>query len=293
MPSSASTPTQIYTLSLHDALPISCCRSQFQRWCCARLATGPTTLLSSPLSTSWHTPLVGILTNIADFCSPRMRLRSRCSIARPHSRSEEHTSELQSPYDLVCRLLLPHPPRSTLFPYTTLFRSHAAGPNSNDGAAHDWPRAQQLYSRVLYRRVGTRRWSGSLPISPTSALRECGCARGARSRGRIRDRKSTRLNSSHRTISYAVFCFHTHPDLHSFPTRRSSDLMLQVPIPTMVLRTTGHGPNNFTLESFIDELAHAAGRDPYQYRRLLLSENAAALAVLDRAAAFEIGRAHV
>src|SRR5207248_2180249 len=36
------------------------------------------------------------------------------------ARSEEHTSELQSPYDLVCRLL---PPRSTLFPYTTLFRS--------------------------------------------------------------------------------------------------------------------------------------------------------------------------
>src|SRR5438094_762479 len=41
----------------------------------------------------------------------------------------------------------------------------------------------------------------------------------------LQDRKSTRLNSSHRTISYAVFCFHATPrDLHSFPTRRSSDL---------------------------------------------------------------------
>src|SRR5437879_4905025 len=40
------------------------------------------------------------------------------------SRSEEHTSELQSPMYLVCRLLLLHPPPpSTLFPYTTLFRS--------------------------------------------------------------------------------------------------------------------------------------------------------------------------
>src|SRR5690348_12580640 len=42
------------------------------------------------------------------------------------SRSEEHTSELQSPVHLVCRLLLEtlsRPPRSTLFPYTTLFRS--------------------------------------------------------------------------------------------------------------------------------------------------------------------------
>src|SRR5207249_1978007 len=62
-------------------------------------------------------------------------------------RSEEHTSELQSRFDLVCRLLLekkkpiathtllhtfallllPRPPRPTLFPYTTLFRSHAVG----------------------------------------------------------------------------------------------------------------------------------------------------------------------
>src|SRR5205823_5537265 len=39
------------------------------------------------------------------------------------TRSEEHTSELQSLAYLVCRLLLPRPPRSTLFPYTTLFRS--------------------------------------------------------------------------------------------------------------------------------------------------------------------------
>src|SRR5699024_1658333 len=38
-------------------------------------------------------------------------------------RSEEHTSELQSRFDLVCRLLLRRPPRSSLFPYTTLFRS--------------------------------------------------------------------------------------------------------------------------------------------------------------------------
>src|SRR5947207_2208719 len=42
-----------------------------------------------------------------------------------------------------------------------------------------------------------------------------------------RDRKSTRLNSSHTVISYAVFCLKRapiHRDLHSFPTRRSSDL---------------------------------------------------------------------
>src|SRR3990172_5476610 len=44
------------------------------------------------------------------------------------ARSEEHTSELQSRLHLVCRLfflMIRRPPRSTLFPYTTLFRSEA------------------------------------------------------------------------------------------------------------------------------------------------------------------------
>src|SRR5574343_41475 len=121
-------------------------------------------------------------------------------------RSEEHTSELQSHHDLVCRLLLEkktyvvprqktvlvlnfnhlflvfffcgipslfffflmirRPPRSTLFPYTTLFRSAGICSKSDQG------------------------------IMPSAVLRS-----------RIQlDRKSTRLNSSHITISYAVFC---------------------------------------------------------------------------------------
>src|SRR5437773_6081398 len=72
--------TEIYTLSLHDALPISCTRSA---WC----------------STS---------------CSPA---------GGRSSRSEEHTSELQSHHDLVCRLLLEKkkaPNLSRLSPYHTL-----------------------------------------------------------------------------------------------------------------------------------------------------------------------------
>src|SRR5207248_8371510 len=60
------------------------------------------------------------------------------------------------------------PPRSTLFPYTTLFRSR---------------RGHELLYVV------------ALPARP----KNCPCIRD-------RDRKSTRLNSSHRTISYAVFC---------------------------------------------------------------------------------------
>ncbi|HLH93424.1 MAG TPA: molybdopterin cofactor-binding domain-containing protein [Xanthobacteraceae bacterium] len=66
--------------------------------------------------------------------------------------------------------------------------------------------------------------------------------------------------------------------------RRVDYNMLATPVPTMVLRTTGHGPNNFTVESFVDELAHAAKRDPYEYRRRLLAENPVALKALDRAA---------
>src|SRR5208337_4638010 len=126
------------------------------------------------------------------------------------SRSEEHTSELQSPMYLVCRLLLEkkkrptagpweltdprdlgeltelpeppemlfflmirRPPRSTLFPYTTLFRSRPA-------------RA----------------------VAPLAPRPVDGCRGTHRERATAlsgRDRKSTRLNSSHRCISYAVF----------------------------------------------------------------------------------------
>jgi isoquinoline 1-oxidoreductase beta subunit len=60
--------------------------------------------------------------------------------------------------------------------------------------------------------------------------------------------------------------------------------LMEVPIPTTVLRTTGYGPNIFALESFVDELAYAAKTDAYQYRRKLLGGNARALRVLDRAA---------
>src|SRR6202167_6185121 len=155
-------------------------------------------------------------------------------------RSEEHTSELQSPWHLVCRLLLEkkrevqiqavhqnlraprpgitnpqhkvppqlvlyiqvevlysslffflmirRPPRSTLFPYTTLFQSHTSELQS------PW----HLVCRLL---LGVQT-----------------CA----------DRKSTRLNSSHHGISYAVFCLRTEenpkrpglsPSHHGFAAR--------------------------------------------------------------------------
>src|SRR5438445_2114701 len=88
-------------------------------------------------------------------------------------------------------LMIRRPPRSTLFPYTTLFRSRPAAPR---------------------------------PRGALRPLREPQPTRG-------RDRKSTRLNSSHANISYAVFCLkkkktqrrlHSASDYHRQRTRSSA-----------------------------------------------------------------------
>src|SRR5947208_12507131 len=87
--------------------------------------------------------------------------------------------------------MIRRPPRSTLFPYTTLFRSRRR-------------------SAGLTRRVdGVRELVGDYRCAATAGPRDAGDGglRGrARRRQRRRDRKSTRLNSSHQIISYAVFC---------------------------------------------------------------------------------------
>src|SRR3989475_6583523 len=72
--------------------------------------------------------------------------------------------------------MIRRPPRSTLFPYTTLFRSQC----------------RALHHR---RTEGVRR-QGAVRARPFTVAREVP----------VRDRKSTRLNSSHSQISYAVFC---------------------------------------------------------------------------------------
>src|SRR2546430_7397870 len=80
--------------------------------------------------------------------------------------------------------MIRRPPRSTLFPYTTLFRSHASDRLPRGVDAHD-------------QRVGQE---GRDP-------QEGGVhPHGGRHPRRPEDRKSTRLNSSHSQISYAVFC---------------------------------------------------------------------------------------
>src|SRR5436853_5709129 len=90
--------------------------------------------------------------------------------------------------------MIRRPPRSTLFPYTTLFRSHRAHV------------VKFLHTRLLIQ-----------PVLDVGAHHACGVLRTHGQRGLIailesvhllgnEDRKSTRLNSSHLGISYAVFC---------------------------------------------------------------------------------------
>src|SRR5437762_48821 len=126
---------------------------------------------------------------------------------------------------LVCRLLLHLPPMSLLFPYTTLFRSYVEAALSAGLKVDEFaPRISfffnahnNLLEEVAKYRAARRLWART--------MRDRFGARDPRSLMLRLDRKSTRLNSSHRCISYAVFCF-TYPlCLYSFPTRRSSDLM--------------------------------------------------------------------
>src|SRR5258705_7419132 len=82
--------------------------------------------------------------------------------------------------------MIRRPPRSTLFPYTTLFRSA----HSNN------PYFEQVGSRIGFDKM-------------VNYARELGLGEktGANVPFEFSDRKSTRLNSSHLGISYAVFCF--------------------------------------------------------------------------------------
>src|SRR5947208_216985 len=123
MPSSASSTTDIYTLSLHDALPISYLLStdvSAERNPVTWLP--PSTVLMSFAKARTFSVKPWLYCRATSTVLPSIS-RSTCNGRRLTHRSEEHTSELQSPDHLVCRLLLRRPPISTLFPYTTLFRS--------------------------------------------------------------------------------------------------------------------------------------------------------------------------
>src|SRR5260221_6744984 len=86
--------------------------------------------------------------------------------------------------------MIRRPPRSTLFPYTTLFRSHQLGAELGDASARlqpDLPVLQQAERSAM-----TVLQAGVLENRKQAVL--------------ALDRKSTRLNSSHTVITYGVFC---------------------------------------------------------------------------------------
>src|SRR2546430_11799169 len=104
--------------------------------------------------------------------------------------------------------MIRRPPRSTLFPYTTLFRSvgvkfeFAIEPKHRD-RKHRVPRKQ---IRLQHVRMLVDRVCGVTPdLNPEQI-----------------DRKSTRLNSSHSQISYAVFCLKKKKNTNRYPTTRET-----------------------------------------------------------------------
>src|SRR5438270_6428661 len=102
-------------------------------------------------------------------------------------------------------LLIRLPPRSTLFPYTTLFRSSMT---------------KMLRGNPPHTCVAARNPNATSSDATTAAT----------TLAASRDRKSTRLNSSHSQISYAVFCLkkkNKNPDkvLHTYTPEKKSDAM--------------------------------------------------------------------
>src|SRR3712207_7231923 len=88
--------------------------------------------------------------------------------------------------------MIRRPPRSTLFPYTTLFRSTESGDQPANTVLRQHPNPNTRAAQGSIIRVVLSRGQHTIEIPDVS--------------GQGADRKSTRLNSSHANISYAVFC---------------------------------------------------------------------------------------
>src|SRR5437773_3443906 len=100
--------------------------------------------------------------------------------------------------------MLPRPPRSTLFPYTTLFRSpivlEEGEAYTTDAVTVAKFRGKNVHALVLGEMLRAAQQAGRLRALTAT---------------RAEDRKSTRLNSSHITISYAVFCLKKKKKKHN------------------------------------------------------------------------------
>src|SRR5258707_4119651 len=94
--------------------------------------------------------------------------------------------------------MIRRPPRSTLFPYTTLFRSGNLLTKAGTGTLTLTPAATSAFTGGYTLNLGTMIGTATAAIDPFGTSASALTVNG--------DRKSTRLNSSHANISYAVFC---------------------------------------------------------------------------------------
>src|SRR5258708_18041005 len=92
--------------------------------------------------------------------------------------------------------MIRRPPRSTLFPYTTLFRSASFIPQISSQELIKMNLPDVVVERIVVEYLGRAQFCHELQI--INGLKP--------GMIELRDRKSTRLNSSHQIISYAVFC---------------------------------------------------------------------------------------
>src|SRR3712207_6866792 len=99
--------------------------------------------------------------------------------------------------------MIRRPPRSTLFPYTTLFRSRAANRPIDDFFKSLAEEQRERAVCVVMSGMGSNGAAGAQAVKAVGGL----CI--------AQDRKSTRLNSSHANISYAVFCLKKKNDNHA------------------------------------------------------------------------------
>src|SRR5256885_8027745 len=98
--------------------------------------------------------------------------------------------------------MIRRPPRSTLFPYTTLFRSYLSKEKVNQSLAKLANNSIQITSQALNEK-------DQIIKDLEQKLANCSCSKEV-----SQDRKSTRLNSSHLVISYAVFCLKKKKNKH-------------------------------------------------------------------------------
>src|SRR5256885_3749836 len=144
-------------------------------------------------------------------------------------------------------LMIRRPPRSTLFPYTTLFRS---GNVERGGAVGD-----DASPRPLAQDIG-----GAGALAPLGRERGRHTAGGERMPGTL-DRKSTRLNSSHLVISYAVFCLKKKKDRRPGPAARAVRRQGQA-WHGQPGRGAGHDPRRSGLGPGLDLIVRGATADP-------------------------------